>query len=160
MSQLEPILENPVSIIGSFFICIFAIQKIAELIEWIKGKMDGYARDTTEEKDLKAEVSSITCVSQEHAKTLEELTKAIERMNENINARLDKLEEETKENFVISDRATVYQLYKDFCDKDELTTAESECFDSVAQRYIKNGGNGAFRNHIIPFINSKPVKME
>lgn len=72
--------------------------------------------------------------------------------------RLDQYEEDRKQDFVVSSRATLYQLYEDFKGKDELTLSEYETFCNLADKYLSSGGNGAFRNKIIPEIQGKSIK--
>lgn len=167
MSDLQAIFDNPLSVIGGFFIVVFAIQKLYELGVWIKARLDDYhgevkkKEDIDEEREkLKKQVEEISEISSKHTETLTELTKAIESMNENISKRLDRIEEKAVQDQVISDRATIYHLYETLIDREYLTIAENECFENVANRYMANGGNGAFRQNIIPSIIRKPVKDE
>ena len=42
--------------------------------------------------------------------------------------------------------------------KNELSLSEFETFNNLAERNLSNGGNGVFKNKIIPEIIAKPIK--
>lgn len=161
MSQLNPLLENPILIIASVFVFIYAIKELDGLVKWIKSKLNDYKDEENENDDLKVTVKNISCVSEKHTETLKELTDAIKeinfsvvKLNQAMDQRFNEAGEQRKQDQVVTDRATLYQLYSEFQNQDSLTIAQFEVFHNVAERYMGNGGNGAFRK-LIPKIESK-----
>lgn len=166
MSQIQPILDNPWLLIGSFFCVVYGIKEIDALIKWIRGKFQDYHEETKGEEDLEKEIKSISYVSAEHTKTLANLTDTIKNINVSVvqmNQALDRKFEEfgnkQKQDQVITDRATLYHLIEEFKHQESLSIAEYECFHNIAERYLKNGGNGAFRK-LIPEIENKPISND
>lgn len=151
MSQLQTIFDNPITIIISFFAVIYAIKEFDGLLKWFKEKLNGYHEEEKQEESIEERINTISKVSEEHTKALEELSQKIDFLCTN----LEKMGDEHRKSQMISDRATIYHLYETLKDREELSFAEYECFSEVSDRYLKNGGNGPFKKEIIPFILDK-----
>lgn len=167
MSQLQTVFSNPITVIVSFFAVVYFVKELDNLVQWIKGKLTGYRTNENKKEDLEGEVRNISCISESHTKTLRDITDAIKNINlsvvhinQAIDKKFDELEDKQKEDQVITDRATLYQLYEKMKDYESLSIAEHECFNTIAERYLANGGNGAFRNHIIPSILNKSISED
>lgn len=155
MSQLQAIFDNPIGVIISFFAVVYAIKEFDGLIKWFKEKLKGYHEEEKEGESLEERIGAISKTSEEHTETLKELTVAINNINES----LDRMAEEHRKSQTITDRATLYHLYETLKDKDSLTIAEYECFHNIGERYLSNGGNGAFKK-LIPQIESKHIEED
>lgn len=155
MSQLQTIFDNPITIIISFFAVIYAIKEFDGLLKWFKEKLNGYHEEEKQEESIEERIDNISKTSEEHTKALEELAKDIKDINESLKS----MAEEHRKSQTISDRATLYHLYETLKDKDSLTIAEYECFHNIGERYLTNGGNGAFKK-LIPQIENKHIEED
>lgn len=155
MSQLQAIFDNPITIIISFFAVIYAVKEFDGLLKWFKEKLNGYHEEEKQEESIEERITAISKVSEEHTKALEELSQKIDTICNN----LEKMGDEHRKSQTISDRATLYHLYETLKDKDSLTIAEYECFHNIGERYLNNGGNGAFKK-LIPEIESKHIEED
>ena len=89
---------------------------------------------------------------------VQEVAAGLETFSESVNKRLDDMAEETRERSVANARATLYSLAKELEGRDHISKAEYETFSELSQIYIRNGGNSVFKNKIIPFVESLPIK--
>lgn len=89
---------------------------------------------------------------------VQEVAAGLETFSESVNKRLDDMAEETRERSVANARATLYSLAKELEGRDHISRAEYETFSELSQIYIRNGGNSVFKNKIIPFVESLPIK--
>ena len=153
MGHFEQIMENPALVILSVLLVIYAIKEGYELFNWWKARADGYHKIKSEKEDFHQQVNEIACTSKEHTEALGKIKDALE----GINQRLDKTEEERREDTVANARVWLYRLYEELKDKPAITMNEYETFSDLANRYLAAGGNSVFKDKIIPEILAKPV---
>ena len=154
MGSLSEFFKSPLNITVSFFLALFVIKELFELWKWYKGRADEYHKKESDKEDFKAKVEVLEEEFNKSMSAMADIKKTLLALHD----RLDKYEEGRKEDFVVSSRATLYQLYDEMNDKDELSISEFETFNNLADRYLANGGNGVFKNKIIPEIQGKPIK--
>ena len=153
MKEFQEFFSNPLNILMSFFIMLFVIQKGGELFKWFKGRADDYHKNESKKEDSEEEVSKLKKDFVESQQVMYDIKKALSALHR----RLDEYEICRKEDFVVSSRATLFRLYEDFKDKEELTLSEYETFNNLADRYLADGGNGVFRHKIIPEMQAKSI---
>ncbi len=153
MGYFEKFLENPVSVILAVVLAVYVIKEGYELFKWWKNRADDYHGSRKADEDFHKQVCEIACTSEEHSKALKKIGDALEGINE----RLDRAEQERKEDTIANSRATLLHLYDNLKSKDSLTVSEYETFNSVSERYLAAGGNSVFRDKIIPEIRGKQI---
>lgn len=165
MTYIKEFLENPTGLSVSFFVVIMAIKELYELYKWVRGRADDYHHTLSEDEDFHEQVCNMTCTTQRHTQALENIGTSLDQINDRLDSieknsieADERAEKERKADIVANGRATLYHLYETFKEKDTLTTSEYETFKNVADRYLEAGGNGAFKNKIIPDIENKPIK--
>ncbi len=154
MGNIQEFFKNPLSVMMAFFLMLFVVKEVFELWKWYKGRADDYHKSESAKEDFIAKVNVLEDEFIKSAETMADIKKTLLALHE----RLDNYEEDRKQDFVVSSRATLYQLYETLKDKDELTLSEYETFCNLGEKYLSSGGNGAFRNKIIPEIQCKPIK--
>lgn len=164
MGYLEQVLQNPVGIIISFFLVLFLIKELYGLYRWYKDREDDLYTNRTNDAEFHKQVNEIASTSEKHTKALEDISQSLIKINERLDdmekasREADELaEKERKADIVANGRATLYHLYEMLKDKPTLTLSEYETFKDISSRYLEAGGNGAFRNKIIPEIENKQV---
>lgn len=165
MQYLEQTMKNPVGVVMSFILVLFLVKDIYNLYKWYKDRVDDHYSTKTEDEEFHKQVNEINHISEEHTKALKEISESLIKIND----RLDNMDESNKEaqrkadkermiDTVINGRATLYYLYEVLKDKPSLTMSEYETFKNLSDRYLEAGGNGAFKNKIIPDIVSKSIE--
>ena len=175
MNFFERFLTDPVGVVVVVVLVLYLIKEAYGLWKWYKDRADDYHKDKSEDEDFRQRVCDIACTSEKHTETLEKISSALD----GIIGRLETLEKhhdedmkkeaeerqkdrkeaekERKQDTVAIARAWLFRLYEELKDKPELTMAEYETFDDLANRYLSAGGNSVFRNKIIPEIRSKQI---
>lgn len=164
MNYITEILNNPIGIAATLVTVIFAAMEIQRIVLWIKGLLDGYHREQSQDEDFHSKVDRIATVTSEHTEALNGITATLLKINDRLdlmdrttNERFDSFEAERKADVQATSRASLYQLYNEFADYETLTPSQYETFHDLAERYVQSGGNSAFKNYIIPLIEGKPV---
>ena len=153
-NAMKEFFANPLNVMMAFFIMLFVIKELFELFKWYKGRADDYHREQSNKEDFVEKVNKLEKDFKDTAQLMFDIQKTLDALHN----RLDEYELGRKEDFVVSSRSTLYQLYNELDDKDELSISEFETFSNLADRYLENGGNGVFKNKIIPEIQSKSIK--
>ena len=153
MKAFQEFFSNPLNILMSFAIMLFVIKEAGDLLKWYKGKADDYHKTESKKEDAEEEVNKLKRDLVEFQQVMYDIKKTLNALHR----RLDENETCRKEDFVVSSRATLFQLYEDFKDKEDLTLSEYETFNNLADRYLADGGNGVFRHKIIPEIQEKKI---
>ncbi len=154
MGTLSEFFKNPAGVIMAFFLMLFIIKEVFELWKWYKGRADDYHKSKSEKEDFEEKVNHLEADVLNTTKLMVDIQNTLEALHK----RLDEYETDRREDFVVSSRATLYRLYDEFNPREELSLSEFETFSNLADRYLANGGNGVFRNKIIPEIREKPIK--
>ena len=148
---------QPVAVVLGLWLLVKAAKELLEHVDWWKNRANSHIEKTKakeEEKEkIEQQVCEIACISEKHTETLAQIGTALKGIND----RLDKAEEERKQDTVANSRATLLSLYDKLKDKETLTVSEYDAFTAVADRYLAAGGNKTFKNKIIPEIQSKPL---
>ena len=154
MGSIEKLLESPVTIILAFFLVLLVIKELYEIFMWWKKRADGYHDIKSEKEDFHQQVCDIACTSQQHTETLEKISVS----RDGINKRLDKAEDERKEDLIASGRATIYHLYEKLRDSETISPSAYETVSEISKRYLKAGGNSIMKDKIIPELLNKRVE--
>lgn len=145
-NPISEFFANPVNVMMAFFLMLFVIKEAFDLFKWYKGRVDEYRAKENKRDDFEKRVDTLENGMKEVNDSIKELTKKI-----------DEYEVMRKDYSVAQSRATLFQLYEAFKDKDDLTLSEYETFNNLAECYLADGGNGVFRHKIIPEIQEKKV---
>lgn len=137
---------NPVNVMMAFFLMLFVIKELFDLYKWYKGRVDEYRAKQNRKDEFEKRVDTLESGMKEVTASIKEMMKKI-----------DDYEVIRKEYSIAQSRATLFQLYEEFKDKEDLTLSEYETFSNLADRYLADGGNGVFRHKIIPEIEAKKV---
>lgn len=156
MGTIQGFFDNPVTLLLSFCVMLYVIKEAITLYKWYKDRADDYHHRQAHSEGFEAKVDALEKSIAEQGKTLVEINKTLTA----VHTRLDEYETDRKEDFIVSSRATLYQLYEDLSSKEELTLSEYETFTNLADKYLAKGGNGVFRNKIIPQIKNMKIKDE
>ena len=150
--------DQPVAVVLGLWILLKAAKELLEYFDWWQGRAKSHFEKTKAKEEEKAkieqQVCDIACTSEKHTETLAQIGNALD----GINKRLDKAEEERKQDTVANSRATLLSLYDKLKDKETLTVSEYDAFAAVADRYLAAGGNKTFKNKIIPEIQNIPIE--
>ena len=176
MNYFQQILENPILVILSVMLVIYAIKEGYELFKWWKSRAQDYHKAESNKEDFVEQVKQITVMSQDNAQALSRISSMVEGTNDRLakavadrnkilaemEARLKdeiaRIDQERRGDISATGRILLYQFYEKLKDKDEITAGELEAFNAIAERCIEAGVNGVFKGKIIPFIRSKPVE--
>ena len=157
LSEFQEFMKQPTNILLSFAILVLLVEKIFQHFDFYKKILDKHYEIKYDkighEKTNNEQIQDIACTSQLHTETLAKLNESIELLIK----KMDTQECNRREDIIATGRATLFHLYEVFRDKKTLTVSEWEVFDKVADRYLSAGGNGPFKNKIIPEIRSKKV---
>ena len=155
---LEYITDSPIQAIVVIVLFALAVKGLYEFIGWIKKELNKWydTKNTKEKSDIDV-VQRIEHLERENGLQFEKLS-SMEDSIIIITDKLDTLSENVKANNVSQARASLYRLYRDFENRESITMSEYETYRSLADLYISHGGNSTFRNKIIPFMESLPVK--
>lgn len=170
MSEINELLENPAVIIGAFLLVVFILMRLDTVRSWAAGHLDKYHAKRQRDQEIDETVAeheqekvhmetltdtltTIAAAQQEHAAALNTMAISME----NVSKRMDSMEAKQRDDIVVNGRASLQHLYEVLKEKDQLTINEYETFNALSERYLAAGGNGAFKNKIIPDILKKPV---
>ena len=154
MTFIEKVTASPVTIILAFLVVLFAIKEIYEIFMWWKSRADGYHKYKSDKEDFEQKVCDIACTSEQHTETLKKISDCLDR----IDSRLEKAEEERKEDIIASGRATLFNLDEKLGDKDTISASAYETVSAISTRYLRAGGNSIMKDKIIPKLLSKKVE--
>ena len=157
-SFLEYITDSPIKAIVVIVLFALAVKGFYEFIAWVKKELNKWydAKNTQEKVDTKIE-DRISHLERENGLQFDKLS-SMEDSIIIITDKLDTLSKDIKANNVSQARASLYRLYRDFENRDSITMSEYETYRNLADLYLTQGGNSTFKNKIIPFMESLPVK--
>ncbi len=152
-NPISEFFANPLNVMMAFILMLFVIKEAVDLLKWYKGRVDEYRTKENKKDKFEERVDALENGMVEIKESIKVLTDDVGRLKDDI----DNYESGRKSYFVAQSRATLFQLYEDFKDKEELTLSEYETFNNLADKYLEGGGNGVFRHKIIPEIRDKRV---
>ena len=139
----------------------FSKKVYSELETWRK-KKNG-VEDEKEEIEKRIEALEANDVKLEDkldtiAAGVEQVAAGLETFSENMNRRLDDIVEDNRVTAVTTSRANLYRLHAQFMQKEYVTLAEREMFESLKNTYLDHGGNSVFKSKIIPEVEALPIR--
>ncbi len=153
MTYLQKILDDPITLLASFFIVVFAVKECMEIWKYFKSRgKEMYDKDA-EISIMKTEIEGVKATQVQQGNALHEVQDSLGDIADMIKA----LEVERKADSVAQGRAMLYDLYNQLKDRETLTLGEYEVIQDVFNRYEKSGGNGTFKK-ISHVLLSKPIE--
>lgn len=175
MSYFERVLENPSTTILVVILLLYLVKEGYSLYKWYKDRADDYHKDKSEDENFHEQVEEIVKTIEQHTDTFKKINEAMDgiiKQIKQIESRFDDdlrhereerrkdredAEKERKADYIADSTAWLRLLYKELKDEPSITITDYNTFNGIAERYIKAGGNGLFKNRIIPEILSKPI---
>lgn len=155
---LKVAFESPMSSLVVIFLFIAAIKGTYEGVKWIKGELNRWYQNKHDEQEkdetIMERLEKLETENIEQTNRCTNITEALIQINEQIKDIRDDYNKVT----VALTRASLHTLCHGLKDRDSITEAEYETFTDLRDVYLTSGGNAVFKNKIIPYIESLPVK--
>ena len=165
MTYVEKMLEDPIVMLLSFILILYAIKELMGLASYYKASvLDKYRKKENEKEDVTEQITNIACVSKEHTDALHQLKDSIidikndiKDLRTDMNDKFDKADEARKADTRAMARSELYDLYEKFKDKDSLTLRDHETFMELADIYHSCNGNSTM-SKVIEIVDAMPLK--
>lgn len=155
---LKVAFESPMSSLVVIFLFIAAIKGTYEGVKWIKGELNRWYQNKHDEQEkdetIMERLEKLEAENMEQTIKCTNITEALIQINEQIKDIRNDYNKVT----VALTRASLHTLCHSLKDRDSITEAEYETFTDLRDVYLASGGNAVFKNKIIPYIESLPVK--
>jgi len=149
---------SPTQFVAVIVFLILGLKGASDVIKGIKSNLDNWysKKRGIEKKDetLEQRVGKLEESDKIQLEKLDQIGAGVQQLA----AQLEIMAEDQRKTTVSTARSTLYRLHHDFINKGYLTLAEREMFDDCASVYVSHGGNSVFKTHIIPEIESLPIR--
>ena len=139
-------------ILGTLF-----IKGTIETFKYFKDLLLNWHKTKNENEDKEENLETRIKTLEEHDNWKYDKIVDLEAGQKKIDEKLDELKETNRLEVIAQYRATLYRLHREFTQKQYITESEYEMFRSLADIYLEYGGNGYYRNHIIPEMEALPI---
>jgi hypothetical protein len=158
MEFIETAFVSPMNTFITIILFMLAIKGIYESVRWIKTELNNWYNARNVREQLGNTVEKRLDNLEEENRTQFGKLEGIEAALKDITTRLDAITECDRANTVAMCRALLWNWYENVKDRDSINSAEYETIVSLADVYLQNHGNSVFKNKIIPFLKSIPVR--
>ena len=158
LSLVKAVGESPLVSIVAIILFIAAIKGLYEFIKWIKTELNKWYQTKHDEEEKDETI--IERLDKLEAENIEQTEKcaSITTALDNINNQIASIREDYNKVTVALTRASLHNLCYSLKDSDHITEAEYETFVDLRDVYLGCGGNAVFKNKIIPYVESLPIK--
>ena len=158
LSLVKAVEESPFVSIVAIILFIAAIKGFYEFVKWIKIELNKWYQTKHEEQEKDETIfERLDKLESENTEQTNKVTDISTTLN-NINNEIKGIREDYTKVTVALTRASLHALCDDLKDRDYITEAEYETFIDLRDVYLASGGNAVFKNKIIPYVESLPVK--
>lgn len=159
LDLIKAISESPFTSIVAIILFIAAIKGVYEFVKWIKTELNKWyqAKHDQEEKDesILGRLEKLETENAEQTNKVKDISETLE----NINNEIKGIREDYAKVTVALTRASLHSIYDNLKGRDFISEAEYETFMDLKEVYLASGGNAIFKNKIIPYVESLPVKQ-
>lgn len=158
LDLINAVEESPFVAIVSIILFVAAVKGLYEFVKWVKGELNKWyqTKYDAQEKDetIKDRLDKLEA---ENAEQTTECANIVAALSD-INQQIADVRNDYKQVTVALTRVSLHNLWHNLADRDSITEAEYETFTDLRDVYLASGGNAVFKNKIIPYIESLPVK--
>lgn len=155
---VESAFESPVSAIVGILLFIAAIRGLYEFVSWIKKELNKWYEGKNEEENAEKKLEErVTNIEKDNSLQFEKLS-SLEDAVISVNDKLDNMYDSMKESTICTFRAEMLRLWHECSAQGNATQAQMDTFERMAELYLAQGGNGLFRNKIIPEFRAFEIK--
>lgn len=155
---IETAFESPINTFITIILFMLAIKGIYESVRWIKTELNNWYNTRNIKEVQGSAVEKRLDNLEEENQTQYDKLEGIESTLKDITTRLDAITEYNRANTVAMCRASLWNWYENVKDRETINSAEYETIIDLADVYLQNNGNSVFKNKIIPFLKSIPVR--
>ena len=148
-----------VTVLILFVLFCLSIKGVIDFIGWIRGKLEEWRKRKNEPEDKEENMLSKISSLETRIEKLERHDQSQYEKLKNIDTKLDEIKEDNRKQTVAQNRSALMRIYHEVKARNSITPEEYETFHSLAENYLICGGNGMFRNHIIPEVENMDIKV-